>query len=218
MDFEKSGIRKNQKKEEVKQKINMFLARYFNWLLILIVLTVIIAGSFFILKPKYDYINKLKMDNEFGQEQEYSSRRQYLDEIKSLIEAYNKVSPSDIEKIDVILSEKDVPEELFSQIESLTKGNGLLLESLKIESAGEVEKPSNINLTKKIQDNIVLPAEIGKIKATLNVVGVDYFSLKSLVSSFENSLMVMDIINLDFNPDNNSAELIFYAYYLKKAN
>lgn len=218
MDFEKSESRKKLKKEEMMQKINIFLARYFNWLLVLVVLIVIVAGSFFILKPKYDYITELKKGNESGQEQEYSARRLYLNKIKSLIEAYNKVNPSDVEKINFILAERDVPEELFTQIESLTKENGLLLESLKIEPAEEAVKSAGVSLTKKVEKTSSLPAEIGKMKGTLSVVGVDYFSLKSLVSALENNLMVMDITNLNFKPDASSAELVFYAYYLKKAN
>lgn len=218
MDFEKSENRKKQKKEEMMQKINIFFARYFNWLLTFIVLVVLVGGGFFILKPKYDYINELKNGNEYGQEQEYSARREYLNKIKNLIEVYNNVSSSDVKKVNFILAERDVPEELFPQIESLTKGNGLLLESLKIEPAEENVKSTGVSLTKEVKSTVSLPPEIERMKASLSVAGVDYFSLKSLISAFENNLMVMDITSLSFKPDTGSADLVFYAYSLKKAN
>jgi len=206
------------KKEEIKQKINTFFARYFNWLLVFVVLVVVIAGGFFVLKPKYDYVVKFTENNNSGTEQEYSIRREYLDKIKSLISTYNKVSAADMKKVDLILAEKGVPEKLFSQIEALAEKNGLLLESLKIESPEEAEESSGINLKKKTEEAGSLPAEIGILKGTFSIVGVDYFSLKSLISTMENNLMLMDIVNLNFNPDTSSAEFVFHTYYLKKTN
>jgi hypothetical protein len=219
MDFGKNENKKRDKKEKIRQRMNMFLARYFNWLLVLVVLIIVIIGSVFILKPKYNEITKLTKNNEFGQEQEYSIRRQYLDKIKSLIKIYDKVNRSDAEKVNYILAEKDIQEEIFSEIQSLVEKNGLLLEGLKIEPVEEVKKPSGVNLTKKTETNaVLLPPEIGRIKATLSVIGVDYFSLKSLISTMENNLALIDIVNLDFEPDSGSAELVFYTYYLKRTN
>jgi uncharacterized protein (UPF0333 family) len=217
MDFGKNESKKRDKKEKTKQIINMFLARYFNWLLVLIVLIMVVAGGIFILKPKYEEVAKLTKNNEFGQEQEYSIRRQYLDKVKNLIKIYNKVDRSDVEKVNYILAERYIQEEIFSEVQSLVEKNGLLLEALKIEPVEEVKKPSGVNLTKKIETAAIsLPAEIGRTKVTLSIVGADYFSLKSLISTMENNLALMDIISLDFDPGSSSAELVFYTYHLKK--
>lgn len=218
MDLEKNESKEKQKEEETQQKIGTFLARYFNWLLVFVVLALIVAGGFFILKPKYDYVVKLTKDNASGTEQEYSTRREYLGKIKSLIEAYDRVNAADIKKVNFILAEKDVLEGLFPQIESLTKKNGLLLGSLKIESAEGAKESPGIDLTKKIEDTASLSAEIEKVKVSLSVVGVDYFSLKSFISALENNLTLIDIVNLNFSPDAGSAEFVFYTYYLKKTN
>jgi polyribonucleotide nucleotidyltransferase len=139
-----------------------------------------------------------------------------LDKIKSLIDAYEKVNLSDKEKVNFILAERNIPEELFPQVEALVKKNGLLLESLKIEPEEDAKKSSGISLTKKVEDKASLPKEIGRVKASLNVIGVDYFSLKSLISAMENNLIVTDIISVNFSPEGGSAELVFYSYYLKK--
>ena len=126
--------------------------------------------------------------------------------------------PSEIKKIDYILKPKDVPEELFSQVEAIVKKNGLLLKSLKIESGGEESKDSSqkVSRTTEEKTEVALPPEIGKTKATLEVLGVDYFGLKSLLASMENNLMLMDVASVNFAPEGNSVQLVFYTYYLKE--
>ncbi len=93
------------------------------------------------------------------------------------------------------------------------------MKSLKIDSEEYVGK-ENILKTPKISQgesgtDSSLPSEIGRIKVTLSIIGVDYFSLKNTLNTIENNLMIMDIISLDFQPSNNSVDLVFYTYYLK---
>ena len=209
---------KNGKEEQAGQKINILLVRYFKWLIAFLVLVVFILGYFFLLKPKYEEIAKLTGDGQLSQEQEYLERREYLDKLKNLVAVFQSVKSSEIKKIDYILKPKDVPEELFSQVEAIVKKNGLLLKSLKIESGGEESKDSSqkVSRTTEEKTEVALPPEIGKTKATLEVLGVDYFGLKSLLASMENNLMLMDVASVNFAPEGNSAQLTFYVYYLKE--
>ena len=209
---------KNGKEEQAGQKINILLVRYFKWLIAFLVLVVFILGYFFLLKPKYEEIAKLTGDGQLSQEQEYLERREYLDKLKNLVAVFQSVKSSEIKKIDYILKPKDVPEELFSQVEAIVKKNGLLLKSLKIESGGEESKDSSqkVSRTTEEKTEVALPPEIGKTKATLEVLGVDYFGLKSLLASMENNLMLMDVASVNFAPEGNSVQLVFYTYYLKE--
>ena len=205
---------KNGKEEQAGQKINILLVRYFKWLIAFLVLVVFILGYFFLLKPKYEEIAKLTGDGQLSKEQEYLERREYLDKLKNLVAVFQSVKSSEIKKIDYILKPKDVPEELFSQVEAIVKKNGLLLKSLKIESGGEESKDSSqkVSRTTEEKTEVALPPEIGKTKATLEVLGVDYFGLKSLLASMENNLMLMDVASVNFAPEGNSAQLTFYVY------
>jgi len=209
---------KNGKEEQAGQKINILLVRYFKWLIAFLVLVVFILGYFFLLKPKYEEIAKLTGDGQLSKEQEYLERREYLDKLKNLVAVFQSVKSSEIKKIDYILKPKDVPEELFSQVEAIVKKNGLLLKSLKIESGGEESKDSSqkVSRTTEEKTEVALPPEIGKTKATLEVLGVDYFGLKSLLASMENNLMLMDVASVNFAPEGNSVQLVFYTYYLKE--
>lgn len=220
MEINKIEEKRERKKEKTKQIINVFLIRYFKWLIVFSVLVVLALGYILLIKPKYQQVTQLAKDGQAGKEQEYLQRREYLDKIKNLIRVFQGVKASDIKKVNYILEKKDGPEELFTQIESIVKKNGLLLISLKIESAepGSKESPKKISRTEEetAEPAASLPPEIEKMKGTLKILGVDYFSLKSLLTSIENNLMIMDVVNLDFNPEGNSAQLIFYTYYLKQ--
>ena len=209
---------KDEKEGQTRQKINVLLIEYFKWLIAFLVLVVLALGYFFLLKPEYEEVVQSAKSGQLNKEQEYLERREYLGKLKNLVAVFQSVKPSEIKKIDYILKPKDVPEELFSQVEAIVKKNGLLLKSLKIESGGEESKDSSqkVSRTTEEKTEVALPPEIGKTKATLEVLGVDYFGLKSLLASMENNLMLMDVASVNFAPEGNSAQLTFYVYYLKE--
>ncbi|MDD5071932.1 MAG: hypothetical protein PHQ42_04335 [Patescibacteria group bacterium] len=213
MDNEKNG-----KKAQTRQKINVFLVRYFKWLVIFFVLVVLVLGYFILLKPKYKEIARLTKDGRSGEEREYLERQEHLDDLKKLISVFRSVKTSEINKIDYILKRKDVPEELFGQVEAIARKNGLFLKSLKIES-GEESQSGGQKISREVTEEKAagsLPPEIGRIKVTFEVLGVDYFGLKSFLTSIENNLMLMDVVSVDFNPGDESVQLVFYTYYLKE--
>ena len=209
---------KDEKEGQTRQKINVLLIEYFKWLIAFLVLVVLALGYFFLLKPEYEEVVQSAKSGQLNKEQEYLERREYLGKLKNLVAVFQSVKPSEIKKIDYILKPKDVPEELFSQVEAIVKKNGLLLKSLKIESGGEESKDSSqkVSRTTEEKTEVALPPEIGKTKATLEVLGVDYFGLKSLLASMENNLMLMDVASVNFAPEGNSVQLVFYTYYLKE--
>lgn len=219
MSLNKLGEKGSKKKKAKEQRINMFLVRYFKWLVVLFVLIVFISSYIFLIKPKYQKITQLVGANKISREQEYLERKEYLAGIKDLINIYKKINLSDIKKVNLILSKGNNYEELFTQLESIVLKSGLLIKSLKIDSEEYVGK-ENILKKPKISrkesgTDSSLPSEIGRIKVTLSIIGVDYFSLKNILNNIENNLMIMDIISLDFQPSNNSVDLDFYTYYLK---
>ena len=209
---------KNGKERQIRQKINVLLIKYFKWLIAFLVLVVLTFGYFLLLQPKYEKVAQLARNGQLSKEQEYQERREYLDKLKNLVTVFKSVKSSEIKKIDYILKKKDVPEELFTQVEAIVKKNGLLLNSLKIESGERESKSSSqkVSIGGEEKTGVSLPPEIGKTKATLEVWGADYFGLKSLLTSMENNLMLMDVISVGFSPEGNFVQLVFYTYHLKE--
>jgi len=214
MNLGKTTEKKEEKGEELKQTFNLVLARYFIWVIVFFCLLVLIGGYLFFLKPKYDYISNLAVENKTNQEEEYLSREQTLEKIKSLLGSYRKVDAASIKKVNHILPAQYTKEEIFTQIESIVKRNGLILASINLE-AEEQDKNSLIDWVKNNETDTSLPAEVKRIKVSIDVVGTDYSSLKTLLGALENNLMLVDIVNLEFQPKGDSTSIIFDTYYSK---
>lgn len=206
--------------EQLKQKVNGFLIKYFNLLAIALAVIILIAGFFLLIKPKYNKISReIKLSNE-NSENKYNAAFNYLAQLNKLKAEYEKISPEDIKKIETILPSEEFYEELFVQLESIVLKNGLLLTSMQIspegissgkESDGAKARNNSPEKNKAAED--ILPKEITKIKIMMNVAGVDYFGLKNLLYALENNLQLIDITNLNFSPDQKGVTIEMFAYY-----
>ena len=137
-----------------------------------------------------------------------SEKRNSLNKIKKLKEAYQQISREDIDKIEAILPEEGGEDKLLAELEDIVLGNGLILSSLQIEKKGA--EPIN----KSIINNF--SGEIGKIKIGMDIVGTDYVGLKNFLTVIEKNLRLIDIIKIGFSPAENKTSIEAYSYYLIK--
>jgi hypothetical protein len=196
-----------------KQKVNLFLSKYFNLVIIVVVLLILVISFFGLIKPKYNSILNSIQANVYQKEKIYLQQYRKLSESKQLIALFRSISPKEVEKVNSIIPKKYVREDLFSELERLVVGNNFLLKSIEISSNADISSKkrgvaNNIN-------NPTLPPEIDQIHVNMSVGGVDYYGLKYLISVLENNLKLMDIVNLEFNPEGNNFNLEFWTYYLK---
>jgi len=219
MEIDVAANKKEQSDEKTKHRINFVFFRYFKWFVLLMILIILVFDYIFFIGPKYKEMENKKKEISNNEELEYFSQKRKVKQLNDLINVYRKISETDMKKIDLLLpSEEKIHEELFSQIESIILRNGLLLKSLEIDvEESNVKSAKNLNNTKANEQigEDILPKEIGRIRVSLNILGVDYFKLKDLVRVFENNLRLIDIDDINFQPDNNSVIINFYTYYLK---
>lgn len=230
------------KQKKIKQgnrlvkRINDFLLNYFNWVILIIVLTILVIGFSIIIEPKYELVIRDVELVRRDKEGKYLIQQSYLNKLNELKDAYQSIKLEDKRKIDIILPEKVETEEFFSNIEALILRNGLILTSLQIDS-GELgskdnevasksknkkDTPVSVRDKRKIYKTEEAKAEIndlfekiGKIKITMSIIGADYNGLKSLLQTIESNLRLMDIENISWSPDGNSANLQLVTYYMK---
>lgn len=206
------------KSKITKQRVQIFLGQYFR-LVILIMVILIFFGGWFFLKPKYQQIISLTESQKRKVRSDFEGRKIYLNKLISTINAYNQIDKSDIAKVNAILPPPNIKETLFPYMDNLMRKNGFLLTSLSVqpimEESGSAKKKSDSGQAKKdkqVQGD-ALPKEIGVIKMNMSIAGVDYESLKRLLRIMENNLRLMDISDLGFDLNNETATLALTTYY-----
>ena len=222
--------KKIRRSNQLVKRINDFLLNYFNWVILIIVLTILVAGFSMIIEPKYELVVRDVEIVRRDKEGEYLIQQSYLNKLNELKDAYQSIKSEDKRKIDIILPEKVEIEEFFSNMEAMVLKNGLILPSLQINSADlelEVHKNKEDDAPlARDQKNIYkieeakaetddLFEEIGKIQISMSIIGTDYDGLKNLLQAIESNLRLMDIENISWSPDGNSTNLQLVTYYMK---
>ncbi len=201
-------------KKEGHKIINLILSRYFNLIVLIIILIVFAAAYFYLINPKRQKILEAREKILF----EKTAQKEKLQNIFTRIEKYQadykNISDNDKQKINKIFingldDENYEQEKLFSLFESLINSQGLVLKSININDLSRDQKDKSAN-------GGGWPAEIGKVAISLEVSGVNYQSFKNLLEKIEKNLMIMDIDDLSFSPESNSADLKITSYYYKQ--
>lgn len=214
----KQAAKKTKTDTQADKKRNDFLIKYFKFIILAVVI-VIFAGSYvFLLKAKYDQIVFAAEESGVGSQDEYQKQLRRLGELRRLEAAYKDLSEKDVEKINTFLPNETRPEDLLAQMEAIILKNGLILKKLSVESVGEKNQKSlNISEGEAGNNQVnMTPADVGKIKISMDVGGTDYERFKSLLSIFENNLRLIDIEELSFSPSDKSTHLSMVTYYFKK--
>ena len=212
----KGIIKQNEsgKEKQIISKLNIFLLRYFNLLVLLLVIIFLGFGFFNVIKPKYHSIAKEIESTDKEKEAEYEDLDKYYSSLKKYLLAFNEIQEKERDKIDKMIPEKFVKEELFRDLESIILRKGLLLISLSVNTSnGNKSSKRNPSQTNKASNGG--SAEIGNVKITMEIAGVDYKSFKILLDTMENNLRLLDIENIDFSPEAKTLTLNLNAYYFK---
>lgn len=207
-----------------RSKINSFLNKYFHFIIIIVVLLILTLAFFYIIKPKYFKAMEAIEGNLSSQKEIYLEQLTKLNNYKSLVSAYKKVSPGEIKKINSILPDKYEKEQLFIELGYVIPKNGFQLDNLSIsEKDDDEERVANPRARRGQEEELSeidflreLPQEIGYIKIDLDISLVDYKNFKRLLNILENNIKLLDIYKLSFNPDTESAQISAVSYYLEK--
>ena len=201
---------------EDKQKIrmlNIFLLHYFNLIVLFLVILVLAIGFFYLIKPKYKSISwEIKLTDQV-RETEYNSLQQYYTRLKQYKLSYDKINEKDIKRIENMTLTSSNYEELFRELETVILKRGLLLTFLEINLDVLESSPRKI-IPKSQKIDAGLPDGIGKIRISMEIIGVDYKSFKGLLATIENNLRLLDIEELTFSPAEKTVSFEINAYYL----
>ncbi|MBD3247667.1 hypothetical protein GF382_00055 [Candidatus Falkowbacteria bacterium] len=212
IDPKEIALKKIEAKKALIRNINRFLNNYFKWFVFIVVILILIIGYFKFIKPRYDQMKKtIDLINQ-QREDDYYAKKQELEKIKDLLLAYSRISPSYVEKIDLVAPPKI--DELFTEINQLIMNNGLLVQAVNFSVVGD-RTPGNKKEQATKEKDYFASGDIGQIRIGITVRGTDYESFKNLLHSLENNLRLIDVENLGFSPGTNATSLTMVTYYLK---
>jgi len=220
---------KDVKTEEVKKKgINnvsvlnalSFLYHYKYFSAFLISLLILILGYLFMIRPQMQSIfNVQKQTEEIKQEvkKKISVYNDQINDLKTLLSAYEKISFSEKQAVEQILPDEQELKELFSQITIIVESGGLLLDSIEVFQEEEVSESGSEIFRRKKTTEIIEEDNTGiqKISVRINVNGISYPALKNLLANLQNNSRIINVQNIDFDPQDRKAEITLQTYYFK---
>lgn len=216
---------KTTAQKHMQNLINRMLNEYFGILVILVVL-VILAGSYFLLiKPKYQKI-VASINATFYEKNQLAPKYKELSNYKALIEAYKKVDPADIEKVSGLVPKEYLKEDLFTEMIYLASTKDLAVNDLNVvkdvdaiaatSTGGRRVGPAGGATTTSATADLKLPSGVGSFNVKIVLGKATYPALKSWLQAMENSLRIIDVRSLSFDPKASTATLEMTTYYLKK--
>lgn len=233
-DFEKyknKAVDFYEDKKKWFKTANAFLIRYFRWFIFGVVVLMLIIGFLVLLWPKYKEVKNLVKSSKQQQQQVFLQKHERLDDLQSIIESYNNISEAQKKKVKKVIPDRRNKEEIFTEVKNLVARNNLSLKSITLEGEKEKkeeEREEERMLVRRQQsqeeeekeeekeyEKRELPAGVERIRFNMFVVGTNYNSLRSLLTTLENNLSLMDIVNINFNPEGKSTNMVIDAYQLK---
>lgn len=230
-DFEKykEGFRGFiEKNKRWLKLLNALLIRYFRWFTVLVVIFMLIVGSSALLWPKYREVESLVESSKQQQEDVFSQKQEKLEDLESVIRAYENISDSKEEKIKTVIPERRNEEEIFSEIKNLVESNNLVLKQISREGEEEederereeeravvsIEEDQEEKEEEKYQRRS-LPSGVKRTRVNMFVLGTNYNSFRSLLKTLEHNLTLMDIVNVNFNPEAKTTNLVLDTYQIR---
>ena len=198
-------------------KRNIFLNKYFNLILSVLVLVVLLFSYIVILGPKYNSAQLLIKENLVNQQLLYNQQRKKLDTLKIIADVYNKIPVSDLNKLNSVLPYEYKQEQLFGEFEEIVEKNGWILNSVSLNYPDEEQEGKAAPVLEEGALFGSLNQNTRQVEVELSLSGVDYLGLRKFLTILETNLRLFDVKQVDFSGD-SEVNITLVTYYYQKAN
>jgi hypothetical protein len=202
----------------IKNKALVFLNHYFNAIIFVVFLAIVIFGLFIFVKPKYENVRSNINKTKETETAEYLKQSVRLEELKKIKENYDKISQEDIKKLDLMVPSMLDKEELLVQLEKIILQNGLLFSNLAVKEGGSGSQSADESVLIEQSapaGDLSSSGEIKSLNISLPLTGVSYEGLKNILKVFQNNLRLMDINSISYNPEGQTINLEITTYYIE---
>ncbi len=190
--------------ENLKNKSVKIFIKYFDYILLLLIIAIFLTSFFAYFSPKLKDIKNIKNVKFAKGEEIYKHDLYYFEELKFFYKEYESITEKDIEKIDSALPIGPKFPELLAGLESLFKNNGFELGDIILSKGEIIEiKEQNTPFIKTV-----------KINLTINKVS-GYQVYKRMLSILENNFPIIDVKFINYQ-GNNAYSLELTTYYMEE--
>ena len=211
------------KKKGLPPELTNFVKNYSVYLIIGQVVVVLLIGYWFLLRPQIKIMRSQTISftqESDTKENELLKLKEKITELDAMLSAYNDLSSIEQEKINATIADDLELEDIFAQLNTLVRVNGLILEAIDLKEGKSTSASSRSQRSTSSRAPVetikTAPAGVEEADIELAVIGVTYPALKSLLASLENNSRFFDVQSMNYNIKGQSLSLIVKTYYLSK--
>jgi hypothetical protein len=228
------------KKRLRRNRLNSFLNNYFHIFTILAIAGMLFDGYWYILRPQYDEIAGTLRKNIDERKVICTNKKTELANLQGVVNVYSGLNPDDLKKFDGLVpmeaSTETTKDELWNEVAYLVitkSGFKVSAMNVLVNGNGGVASVANASpdaalpgatrsrsaistpdaASVPMASSAPAPSGVSRALITLSIENIDYAGLRKVLNVFENSLRVLDISDLEYNPLNRSVKFTIGTYY-----
>lgn len=182
---------------------------YFGLVSFSAVFIIVIAGWLGLLVPKYQALQETTAQEYAKSNDVLQKKQNYLEELKDLEAIYESLNHSALVKLESALPHEDGIPSLFTQLENIVSNQSLEIINLDASEASAVSQIGSAPAASKDQT-------IQHVNFTLQVKGIKtYQDLRTFLTAIEQSMRIIDIQALQYQPEGDTYAFNMRAYFLQ---
>jgi len=159
---------------------------------IILLIILVLAGFWFLVKPKLDSLKKGGPLDPTIYGEIINSQKTYLNQIKQLKKDFDSLNQDRIKKLNYVIADKPDLATMFVIFDNLTRQHGLIIDSISADF------------------------NAGVFKTKISVSGGDYRTFKEFLNTLEKSVRMMDVSNIQVSIQGNKYTFDINTYYLSQ--
>lgn len=187
-----------------KQSLSALFGHFYRPILLILSLVILVAGYFLILQnpvriyqENYSLLSKLNSDIAVAKDN-LKVAKQYSDKLYEL-------SPLEVKLLNMSMPSRSDDSSLVAQLTAMSSRAGFITNNIEIEEvSGAVNGKAPVD-------------HVGKVAVRLKLKDGGYNELKQLLKLMESSMLIIDVVSINFSSKSPTYDLALVVYYYDNA-
>lgn len=199
------SISQQTRKQGFNIVVAKFIINYINWLMLGFFLIILVLLGYFVAKPSYDGYSFFTKEEIPLLNTVLEKEKENLEELKIQYQRkQEELLQVKLDKVEKLVAKDNDKTNIYLPIEKILKENNFHLDSIGIQDEGlsqfgEEQIGGSIDAYADFQ--------VGEMTIVLDIRGGEYKEIKKLLTVFEKSLRLYDIVSLNFSPESFNRDL-----------